>query len=154
MFDFFFVLFFGDQEKDSLAFAKATINCAETLCQACKESLTLSKTINNDYDLQDKALRKPFKQQDQNRWIRGALKWCNLGFHAGTNLLYFYFSGNLCCQITCMLMDNNKLGACVPPLVPEILNHPNYTERESCVQSVSVFSWQKSIMFKVFKAVE
>lgn len=37
-----------------------------------------------------------------------------------------------------MLMDTNNLRVCVPPPVPEILNHPNHTQRGSAVQSVSV----------------
>lgn len=55
----------GDQEKDSLAFVNAAIKYAETLCQAGKESFMLSQSLNDNKDIQVKALRKPFTQQDQ-----------------------------------------------------------------------------------------
>lgn len=56
-----------------------------------------------------------FKLWDQAKWLNWDSKWCRLRLNATTNLFYFYFSVNLCCQITCMLMDNDNKNACTSP---------------------------------------
>lgn len=49
-------------------------------------------------------------------------------------------SVNLRCQITCVLMDNNKVCLCVPHHAADIYNQPNYTQSESSIHLVTLYS--------------